>query len=81
VNWAPVDYPPELATSRIAAAAHRLEELVENLLAYTRLGRRAVPPETVSLDRVVRSALSNMQADIVASDLTPRRAQPYSPGS
>ena len=58
--------PPDarLYTSRISAAAHRLEELVENLLAYTRLGRRAAPPESVSLDRLVKSALSHLQADI-----------------
>jgi signal transduction histidine kinase len=58
--------PPDARhyTSRISAAAHRLEELVENLLAYTRLGRRAIPPESVSLDRVVKSALSHLGPDI-----------------
>lgn len=51
-------------TARIAMAAQRLEELVNNLLAYTRLGRRAVPPEPVSLDRVVAAAVSHLEAEI-----------------
>ena len=64
------DFAPQLPdearlyTTRISAAAHRLEELVENLLAYTRLGRRAIPPEPVSLDRLMAIVLSHMQSDI-----------------
>jgi signal transduction histidine kinase len=57
-------------THRISAAAHRLEELVNNLLAYTRMGRRALPPERVSLDRVVRAAVSELQPEIDHSHAT-----------
>jgi signal transduction histidine kinase len=51
-------------TARIAAAAHRLEELVANLLAYTRLGRQGLSEEPVSLDRVVPAVLADMAGDI-----------------
>ena len=51
-------------TSRVAAAAHRLEELVGNLLAYTRLSRRAIAHEPVSLDRIVAGVLAEMESDV-----------------
>jgi signal transduction histidine kinase len=70
------DFAPKLPEearlyiSRISAAARRLEELVENLLAYTRLGRRAIPPEPVSLDRVVGTVVSHLQSEIRQAQAT-----------
>jgi signal transduction histidine kinase len=52
------DFAPHLPadgreyTGRIAAAALRLEALVNNLMAYTRLGQGEIQPEPVSLDRL-----------------------------
>lgn len=49
---------------RISDAVHRLEALVHNLLAYTKLGQREVAFETVSLDRVTAHLVHEMDHDI-----------------
>jgi signal transduction histidine kinase len=51
-------------TGRIAAAAHRLEALVNNLLAYTRLGRAEVLPDPVSLDRLADEVQKDLGDEI-----------------
>jgi signal transduction histidine kinase len=51
-------------TQRIAAAAQRLDALVNNLLAYTRIGRLDTAPEPVSLDRLVGQAVADVGEDI-----------------
>jgi signal transduction histidine kinase len=51
-------------TSRIAAAALRLDALVNNLLAYTRLGQREIQPEPVSLDRLTEQVVQDLDEEI-----------------
>lgn len=50
--------------NRIAAAGDKLERLIEDLLAYSRLSRQQLPLGAVSLDRVVDDALA-MNADTI----------------
>jgi signal transduction histidine kinase len=64
------DFAPHLPangreyTGRIAAAALRLEALVNNLLAYTRLGRREIQPEPISLDRLAEQVVQELEEEI-----------------
>jgi signal transduction histidine kinase len=51
-------------TGRIAAAAHRLESLVNNLLAYTRLGRREIAAEPVAIDRLLQQVVHDMAEEV-----------------
>jgi signal transduction histidine kinase len=52
---------------RIVAAAHRLEELVQNLLAYARVNHGEIPVEPVSLQTAVRAALAQLEAEVRSS--------------
>jgi signal transduction histidine kinase/CHASE3 domain sensor protein len=52
---------------RVVAAARRMDTLIQDLLAYGRLGRSEVRPSPVPLDTVVDEALLMLEAD--ASDL------------
>ena len=75
------DFAPHLPpdgreyTGRIAAAALRLEALVNNLMAYTRLGQGEIQPEPVSLDRlaeqVVRELTEEIRHDHVGVEVAP----------
>jgi signal transduction histidine kinase len=51
-------------TERISGAVHRLEVLVHNLLAYTKLQQREITFDTVSLDRIARDVVQDMADDI-----------------
>ena len=61
--------PPEARefTGRIVAAALRLDELVNNLLAYTRLGHGTMTPEPVALKAVIDDALAQLAPEIASS--------------
>jgi PAS domain S-box-containing protein len=62
---------------RISKAAMRMEQLIEDLLAFSRLSRMELTLGTVSLDEVLQEVLTNLSAQIreshsnitVASDL------------
>ncbi len=60
------DYGPALPedgqrfTRRIAAAAQRMEELIQDILAYSRLAREEVALRPVPLDRAVEGVLSRL---------------------
>jgi PAS domain S-box-containing protein len=49
---------------RIVAAADRLDLLIADLLAYSRMGRTQVRPEVVRLERSAREAVALLQAEI-----------------
>jgi K+-sensing histidine kinase KdpD len=51
-------------TDRIVTAAQRLEGLIHNLLAYTKLGHQHVAFEAVSLERIARQVVHDMTEDI-----------------
>ena len=49
---------------RITGAAERMDRLIQDLLAYSRLSRDELPLQPVSLGDVVREALRDLEADI-----------------
>jgi signal transduction histidine kinase len=52
--------------SRIAAASHRMDTLIQDLLAYSRVSRTEVVLAPVDLGRVTRDAIAQLEADIDA---------------
>jgi PAS domain S-box-containing protein len=48
---------------RIVAGARRMSVLIDDLLAYSRLGRMELPPEAVPLDAAVAEALRDLRAE------------------
>ena len=52
--------------TRIAAAAHRMDLLTQDLLAYSRVSRTEMPLSAVELGPVVSSAVSQLEADVHA---------------
>ncbi|SNS57853.1 His Kinase A (phospho-acceptor) domain-containing protein [Noviherbaspirillum humi] len=52
---------------RICRAAQRMEGLIEDLLAYSRLARSDLPLEKVPLEQAVNEALGHLQAPITES--------------
>ena len=54
-------------TQRLVRAAERMDELIQDLLAYSRLTRTALQPENVELNNVVLRAREQLAADIAKS--------------
>jgi PAS domain S-box-containing protein len=61
---------------RIAEAARRMDLLIQDLLAYSRLSRGELRPEPLPLAEVVREALRALEADIRARSATVEVADP-----
>jgi signal transduction histidine kinase len=53
---------------RIAQAAQRMDALVRDLLAYSRLGSAEVKAETVDLGALIRDVLRGMEAELKAQE-------------
>ncbi|HEX4263946.1 MAG TPA: CHASE domain-containing protein [Verrucomicrobiae bacterium] len=64
---------------RICGAAQRMDRLVQDLLAYGRLGHTAVPVSKVSLDAEVRAALDRFSEEMDARDATVDVSTPLPP--
>jgi PAS domain S-box-containing protein len=64
------DYADRLDTDgreyceHIADAAQRMDELINDLLAYSRLGRTELSMQAVSLDRAIRAAIGRLKPEI-----------------
>ncbi|MHB8798543.1 MAG: ATP-binding protein [Thermoanaerobaculia bacterium] len=52
---------------RVRAGARRMGELIDALLAYSRVERKALQPETISLAESVRLALAHVQEEIAST--------------
>lgn len=52
---------------RVRSAAQRMAQLIDGLLAYARIERRALQPEPTELTEVVGLVLSHLNEDIVAA--------------
>jgi PAS domain S-box-containing protein len=61
---------------RIAEAARRMDLLIQDLLAYSRLSRGELRPEPLGLAEVVREALRGLETDIHARSATVEVAEP-----
>ncbi|HEY4971229.1 MAG TPA: PAS domain-containing protein [Steroidobacteraceae bacterium] len=44
--------------------ANRMQRLINDLLAYSRFGRKGAPPENLAMDELVKTALANLQGAI-----------------
>jgi signal transduction histidine kinase len=64
---------------RISNAAQRMDRLVQDLLAYGRLGHTAVPVSKVSLEAEVRAALDRFSEEMDARDATVDVSAPLPP--
>lgn len=53
--------------ARVAGAAARMDNLIQDLLAYGRLSRADLKPEAVNLESVVSEALEQMQGEMARS--------------
>jgi len=53
-----------LYAKRMAQSAERMDDLIQDLLEYSRLSRAALAMEPVDLDSVVREALEDLSEDI-----------------
>jgi len=56
--------------STINKSAHRMSELIDNLLAFSRLGQAEVKKSTVDLNVLIRDILSDLEADTKARKIT-----------
>jgi signal transduction histidine kinase len=61
---------------RIAEAARRMDLLIQDLLAYSRLRRGELRPEPLGLAEVVHEALRGLETDIHARSATVEVAEP-----
>lgn len=61
---------------RIVAGATRLDELIRDLLSYSRLTREEVPLQPVSLDRIVDDVVNALRSSIAARDAAVEVARP-----
>ncbi len=59
---------------RVRSGARRMGELIDALLAYSRVERKALQPETISLGESVRLALSHAQEEIASTGASVRVA-------
>jgi signal transduction histidine kinase len=64
---------------RISQAAQRMDRLVQDLLAYGRLGHTAVPVSDISLEAEVRAALDHFSEEIEARGATVDVCAPLPP--
>jgi PAS domain S-box-containing protein len=62
--------------TRIVAAARRMDELIEDLLGYSRLSRSAVQLGPVPLGLLLRGALADVAAQVEAAGATVEVAEP-----
>jgi PAS domain S-box-containing protein len=62
---------------RINASAERMDTLIQDLLAYSRLSRAELPVEKVYLENVVRQALDFMRDKIIALKAEVRTRGPF----
>lgn len=51
----------------VVEGAHRIQQLIGDLLSYTRLGAQSYSPQKVDLEKVLDNALSNLNIAIVES--------------
>jgi PAS domain S-box-containing protein len=56
--------------STIKKSAHRMSDLIDNLLAFSRLGQADVNKSTVDLNALIRDILVDLQADTKAHKIT-----------
>ena len=56
--------------STIKKSAHRMSDLIDNLLAFSRLGQTDVNKSTVDLNALIRDILPDLQADTKARKIT-----------
>lgn len=63
-----LDSPGQEYARRIVAAAQRMDTLILDLLAYSRLGRAEMRLKPVSLAQVVEEALAQLEAEIKKKD-------------
>jgi len=56
--------------STINKSAHRMSDLIDNLLAFSRLGQADVNKSTVDLNALIRDILPDLQADTKAHKIT-----------
>ena len=67
------DYAPQLDdlgqeyTHRIVTAAHKMDKLIAELLAYSQLSRNDIRVETVLLDRIVKNTIAALATEIEAT--------------
>jgi signal transduction histidine kinase len=79
------DYAPNLDergrdyAQRISHAAQRMDRLVQDLLAYGRLGHTAVPVSNISLENEVHAVLDNFSEEIEARGATVELCAPLPP--
>jgi signal transduction histidine kinase len=79
------EYAPQLDdrgrdyAQRIANAAQRMDRLVQDLLAYGRLGHTAVPVSNVSLEAEVSAAVDNFSEELEARGATVEVCRPLPP--
>ncbi|MDI6781727.1 MAG: ATP-binding protein [bacterium] len=59
--WEKLDAEGKDYLKRISAGAHRLKDLIDALLAYSRITRGKVQCETIDLSRVIRDALKRLE--------------------
>ena len=63
-----LDETARMYTERIVTAAARMDQLIQDLLAYSRLTREEVTPRAVDLDVIVAEALESLARDIQRRD-------------
>ncbi|MEO0847240.1 MAG: PAS domain S-box protein [Cyanobacteria bacterium J06648_1] len=51
-------------TRRLVSSAQQMERLIQDLLAYSRLSRAEIQMQTIDLDRIVTSAIAQLEPEI-----------------
>ncbi|MEO0924857.1 MAG: PAS domain S-box protein [Cyanobacteria bacterium J06643_13] len=54
-------------TRRLVSSAQQMERLIQDLLAYSRLSRAEIQMQTIDLDRIVTSAIAQLEPEIAES--------------
>jgi PAS domain S-box-containing protein len=62
-----LDTPGKDYIYRVAASAEHLDALVQDLLTYSRLGRTAIHPQPVNLNRLIDNVLSDLKPAITST--------------
>ena len=62
----PLDLPGQENLRRIIQASEKMDTLIEDLLAYSKVSRDGVPLEPVDLDQVLDGVLEHLSADVQA---------------
>jgi len=64
-----LDEPGRRYLGKVRGAAQRMGKLIDDLLAFSRLGRAELRATDVSLDEVVRSAAADVQEELAGRDV------------